>query len=122
MNPFDPALLERLCAEAAPPPAPSSTPAPNGWRSSVYAEAQPAGCLPRWKADWEVTDADGLAEWLELADLSDLTAVLGSWEAARTLFAPEPPCAGLYATQTPPERPSRVSVSPDVHKPAQPLP
>ncbi|ETK36158.1 hypothetical protein MPTA5024_11065 [Microbispora sp. ATCC PTA-5024] len=61
-------------------------PAPNGWVSSVYAEAQP-GCLPRWKADWEVTDADGLDEWLALAELMDETArVDSSWEAARLLF------------------------------------
>jgi hypothetical protein len=86
VNPFaDPSLL-RLPAVETPPATPAT--APHGWRSSVYAEVQP-GCLPRWKADWEVTDADGLAEWLELADLSDLTAALGSWEAARTLFAPE---------------------------------
>lgn len=61
-------------------------------------------------------------EALVLERLAVETAARGSWEAARTLFAPDAPCAGLYATQTPPDGPSRVSVSPDAHRPAQPLP
>ncbi|NJP24428.1 hypothetical protein FLW53_09455 [Microbispora sp. SCL1-1] len=61
-------------------------------------------------------------EAIVLERLAVETARVGPWEAARTLFAPNTPCAGLYATQTPASAPSHVSVSPEPQKPAQPLP
>ena len=71
---------------------------------------------------WEFTRADEVAEDLVVQRLAVETAARGSWEAALRLFAPEGSCAGLYATQTPEPCLSRVSVSPDAHRPAQPLP
>lgn len=96
MNPFDPALLERLTPAVETPPA-TLPPALPGWRSSVYAVWRPGG-VPEWRADWELTQEAEAAEWAVVEALSDLTTTLGPWDAARRLFAPDAPCASLRAT------------------------
>ncbi|WP_030506396.1 hypothetical protein [Microbispora rosea] len=116
MNPIDFAarVLRDLTAVSA-GDAPAATDPEPGAPSSSY-RPEPmyvTGFEPSFRA----RAAD---EALVLERLAVETAARGSWEAALHLFAPSAPCAGLYATQTPPEVPSRVSVSPDAHRPSQP--